>query len=793
MSKYERIETLFDRAASVGRMRLLEHECYELLELTGAEAAPVHRLIPAGEVPTAADLEAIPGEKVVLKIVSPEITHKTEARGIRIVAREMGAVEAAHELMLHQVPQTYAAYLGEHRGELGPALSGLDGEQLRKKLEEEIVGVLLCSFIQADAQGFATELFVGIRHTEEFGPIISAGFGGVEMETLTRETRKGAAVAIAPTGLVDGEAFLELFRRTLSYQRLSGTMRGSRKLVSDEILVECFQAFIDLANHFSENNPDTRYRILEFEVNPFQAVGSRLAPLDGVCSFEVASAPRAERPLEKISALLRPKSVAVIGVSARSMNMGRIILNNIVKVGFDPAKTWIIRPETDEIDGITCVPSIGELPEKVDLLVVAVGADQVPGVIDTVIDEDKAESVILIPGGLGEKKGSEDLARQLKEKIEASHRSPGGGPVFVGGNSLGVISHPGHYDTMFIPESKLPKSRGEHQRKSCFISQSGAFIIANLSRMPWFDPAWALSIGNQMDLTASDLLSYISRHEDIDVFAVYMEGFQRSDGLAFARAVREAVDLGKEVVFYKAGRTPAGRSATAGHTASVAGDYAVCEAALEEAGAWVAKDFNEFSDLLKLATRLHSKGVSGRRVAALSNAGFEAVGMADSIRVDREALDLRSFEENTRTKLEEILVKYRLDGLVDAKNPFDITPMANDQAYASLVSAILEADEIDAVLVGIVPLTPAIQSLPPSDAWRESIESEESICRLLPDVAAASDKPVIVVIDSGEIFEPMAKLIESRGLPVFRSGDRAMRSLCRYINSRLSHRPAERS
>ena len=175
-----------------------------------------------------------------------------------------------------------------------------------------------------------------------------------------------------------------------------------------------------------------------------------------------------------------------------------------------------------------------------------------------------------------------------------------GGPVFIGGNSLGVISHPGRYDTMFIPETKLPKSRGDHKRKTCFLSQSGAFIIANLSRMPWFDPAFALSIGNQIDLTASDLLSFIKDDPDIDVFAVYMEGFQPGDGLAFARRSRETVALGKDVVFYKAGRTSEGRSATAGHTASVAGDYAVCEAAMDEAGAWVATDFNEFSDLLRL-------------------------------------------------------------------------------------------------------------------------------------------------------------------------------------------------
>ncbi len=777
----EGVERVLAAAHRAGRTSLYEHECYELLARTGAEAAPVNRLIPVGSQPTRRDLAAIPGDRVVLKVVSPDITHKTEARGVRIVANEPGAVEAAHELMLRQVPEAYATFLTGHEGERPEALAGLAGSDLQRRLAERMVGVLLCSFVEQDARGFATELFVGIRATAEFGPIISAGFGGVEMEVLAQATRQGAAVAIAPTGLVDGAQFLELFRRTLSYQRLSGSMRGGSRLVDDATLEECFQAFIDVANHFSEVNPEARFHIHELEVNPFAVSGGHVAPLDGVCAFAPAGEALEPRPINKIHHLLKPRSAAVIGVSAKGLNMGRIILRNMLAAGFPGTRAWIVRPGEESIDGVPCVPSIADLPEKVDLLVVAVGAGQVPEVLTELLDHDRAESVILIPGGLGEKEGSQELAAGLKRRIREAHRSGDGGPVFIGGNSLGVISHPGRYDTMFIPESKLPKSRGERARRAAFVSQSGAFIIANLSRMPWLDPAYALSIGNQIDLTASDLVTHLAGDAEIEVLAVYMEGFQNGDGLAFARAVRRAVDRGQDVVFYKAGRTSEGRSATAGHTASVAGDYAVCEAALEQAGAFVASSFDEFSDLLRLSVFLRGREITGDRVFAMSNAGFEAVGMADSIMHDRGRLRLGRLRPETAGALAASLAEYRLDGLVDVKNPFDVTPMANDAAFAELVRTALEDPTVDAAVVGIVPLTPALQTLAAGEGHRESVSHPDSICRLLPHVAGRQTKPVVAVIDSGALFDPMAAALEAGGLPVFRTADRAMRALATWI------------
>ena len=785
--KFERIQHILSEAAQQGRHTLYEHECYNLLTNVGAEAAPTWRLIPSDSRPTRADLEAIRSDLVVLKVVSPDIVHKTEARGIRIVAREAGALEAAYELMRREVPEAYGEWLASRAGERPTALTGLTGEGLQRRITDRTVGTLLCSFVEADATGFATELFVGIRTTDEFGPIITAGLGGVEMEILAQKTKSGAAVAIAPTGMVDGAQFLELFRQTLSYQRLSGRMRGSGRLVEDPILEECFQAFIDLANLFSVANPAALFHILEFEVNPFTMSGSRMAPLDGVCSFRPALPPTPGRPAAKIASLLKPRSVAVIGVSETSENMGRIILGNILSAGFPADQAWIVKAGVDAIDGVRCVPSIPDLPDKVDLFVVAVGAPQVPAVVTELIDHDRANAVILIPGGLGEKKGSQDLERELKQRIRSAHAEGDGGPVFLGGNSLGVVSHPGRYDTLFIPETKLAKSRGQHRRPACFISQSGAFIISNLSRMPWLDPAYALSIGNQIDLTASDLLGFIKDDPAIGVFAIYMEGFQPGDGLAFARAVRDAVALGKDVVFYKAGRTSEGRSATAGHTASVAGDYAVCATALRQAGAMVADDFNEFSDLLRLCLHLQGKTVRGNRLMAVSNAGYESVGMADSIK--RNHSELRPVKLGVRTEeaLGLSLAEFKLDGLVDVKNPFDVTPMATDAAYARVVTQILEDEAVDAVVAGIVPLTPAMQTLAPGDNHSESILDPGSIARQLPEVAADSDTPLVAVVDSGVLFDPLADELTAGGLPVFRSADRAVRVLCKWVHTKLQN------
>ena len=123
--------------------------------------------------------------------------------------------------------------------------------------------------------------------------------------------------------------------------------------------------------------------------------------------------------------MLEPASIAVIGVSTKRANFGRIILNNIKECGFPTDHLYVIRPGEKEVDGVPCVPSVDDLPERVDLLVVATSAEQIPGLMEEVINTRKVSSVILIPGGLGETEGTRDLEAKLKQAIAAS-RSSGG-------------------------------------------------------------------------------------------------------------------------------------------------------------------------------------------------------------------------------------------------------------------------------------------------------------------------------------------------------------------------------
>ena len=169
-------------------------------------------------------------------------------------------------------------------------------------------------------------------------------------------------------------------------------------------------------------------------------------------------------------------------------------------------------------------------------------------------------------------------------------------------------------------------------------------------------------------------------------------------------------------------------------------------------------------------------------MAAVSNAGYESVGMADSIQLNGAELVLPSFEARTEEALTKILTDNRLDALVNVANPFDVTPMAGDTAFTDMIVEVLGDRGVDVAVVGIVPLTPAMQTLAPGEGHHESINDPSSIAKRLPAAVTASDKPVVAVIDSGVLFDPLVEALRAGGLPVFRSADRAVRALCKWVD-----------
>jgi indolepyruvate ferredoxin oxidoreductase beta subunit len=744
-----------DAVLREGRSQLHEHEVYNLVELVGAISPPRHLFIQKGETVTFDQLERFPGERVVLKIVSPGIVHKSDAGGIRFVPNETDAVHREIAELIRRHEQDGAA----------------------------VSGVLVVEFVEQDHHGFGTELFVGIRAAREFGAIIAAGLGGVDTEYLAGTMKPGRAVAKALAAETTPEEFFELFQKTAAYDVLSGQARGHRRIVSDGELLRCFRSFIAIARRFCVRGDGGGPGLRELEVNPFAFVHHRMIPLDGRGRIGPPHAAAAGRPLDRVQRLLEPQSIAVMGVSGRRQNFGRIILQNIIDCGFPKDRLYIIKDQSEPIDGVPCVASLRRLPEKVDLLVMAASAEHLLDTIADVFDRDHVGSVIVIPGGVGEKEGTEELLGRLRAAIDAGRDTWPDGPVFLGPNCMGVRSRPGRYDTFFIPPEKLDPRRQAKPRRAALISQSGAFIITRMSNLESLDPTIAVSLGNQIDLTVSDLLLAVGRRPDIDCVGVYGEGFNDLDGLAFIRAVETVTAAGKIVVFYKAGRTPAGRSATAGHTASLAGDYDVCQSAVAQAGAIVVDTFKEFEQLMELCTLLHGQRVRGTGVGAVSNAGYETVGMADAIHGARYEIEMPDLCDESKARLRQTLAHHQLDALVNARNPLDLTPMATDAAYEECARVMLRDENIDALVVSCVPLTPRLRTT------AEELRLGESLAERIPRLTTESDKPIVFVVDAGPVFDPLARAVRDAGIPVFRTCDQAIRSLGRYLCHRAPTNP----
>ncbi|MFB0519244.1 MAG: CoA-binding protein, partial [Acidobacteriota bacterium] len=491
-----------------------------------------------------------------------------------------------------------------------------------------------------------------------------------------------------------------------------------------------------------------------------------------------------ERPIHKIEHLLSPGSIGIIGVS-RHRNFGHIILNNLIRAGYDKQRIYIVKEGIEALEGCRCFPSIADLPEKVELFVIALKAEYTPQIVEELISSDKAEAVILISSGLGERSGTQPLEQKITAAIQSSRREGRDIPVFNGGNSMGIRSQPGRVDTFFVPEEKLPLTQGI-RNNVVYLGQSGAFIVTLLSRLTAIKPLYAISIGNQIDLTLGDYLQFFKdRNEGFSVLAAYVEGFKELDGLEFARSARELVKRGKDVVVYKAGRTKEGIDATSGHTASLAGDYRLAFSILSQAGVLMAESFDDFRDYIRLGSFFAGKSIGGRRLGCLSNAGFETVGMADNIQDSRYSLVLPSFSPETEKRLREYLKPKKILDIANIRNPLDLTPMADDETFYQCAEAILQDEGIDCAMISLIPLAPDLQTLDKGSSSDEDIRSPDSIGQRLIALSKSCEKPFIVCVDAGSLYDPLVNMLEEAGIPTFRSADRAIQVLGCYINYKL--------
>ncbi|MFN8178838.1 MAG: acetate--CoA ligase family protein [bacterium] len=772
------LEALAAQARAEGRTHLLEPEGYDLLQALGLPV-PAWRLVRDAREAAAVDLDAFPGNRIVVKVVSATILHKTEVGGVAIVPKTRAAVVAAVDAMAARIPAA------------------------------EITGWMLAELVAYDPS-LGGELLVGLRWTPDFGVVVTLACGGTRAEALARDLAPGKGVAVFSPALTASERIASILAAKTPTSLATGSHRGQPPRVPAAALEAIVRRLLDAAPRL------VPAPFAELEINPLALADSGPMALDVLVRLGTPpEAAEPARPLEKLQHLLSPRTFAVVGVSD-GRNPGRIILENTLRAGFDPERLFVVKPGRDLLDGCRCVGDVASLPGTVDLLVLAVSAAQVPGILQTVIEQRKAESVLVIPGGLGEREGTEAAAAAVRRALRASRATPWKGPLVNGGNCLGIRSVPGRYNTLFLPESKVPfpkagDAKASDSRKSdaqksgaalpasthitlkparpspiAVLSQSGAFLVAKLSSFQGLDPKYLVSIGNQVDLTVGDYLTHLADDPEIRVFACYVEGFREGDGARWLEAASRIVASGRTVILYRAGRTPTGARASASHTAAVAGDYVVARELAEAAGVLVAEELDDFVDLVRLAARLEGRKRAGRRLGAISNAGFECVAIADNV----GPFELASFGDITRERLGAILREAKLDQIVDVHDPLDVTPILGDAAFADAARAVLEDPNVDAGIVGCVPMTPALQTLAKGAGHDEDVAHADSVASRLVRLFGATKKPWVAVVDAGSRYTPFAEALEAGGIPTFRSADRALAMLAKYFAGASAGRPA---
>jgi len=758
----EALQKILSRAASNGT--LLEVDVYDLLEAMGL-AVPQRVLLLLDEAARLTEAPSLPSEYVFLKLQASGLLHKTEAGGVRRVLCDAESIR-------HTIREMIAS-------------SGMKREQ--------ITGVLAVEEIEADRGAGGLELLLGARRTHDFGPIITLGQGGIGAEFWSRLSEAHGPTIASAKGF-DKEKASWFLDRVLIGSLWRG-YRGSRRLVDDGEIATWLIAWAGLIDYFDGSTDERRPRILEAEINPLVIRNAHLLPLDGLVrvdpdySEEMAESRSESLSLagseirtdtesvrvEALERLLLPKTVAIAGVSASRMNPGRTIMLNLLGEAWDPSNLAVIKPGSgqsgDLVDGVTCYNSIGDVPFQVDLYVLAVSADETLTML-----RDAAgcvSSALLIAGGTSERSGKADLGEQLGTILDET------GITALGPNSLGMISRPARVDTLFLPKSKLPRAERD-PAPFAYISQSGAFMITRMNRTPGLEPRYAISTGNQLRTGVADVLATLARDPEVQTFAVYVEGFGSQEGLRFREVARRVIREGRRVILYKAGRTEHGASAASGHTASIAGDDRVCHQLLAEVGVIQADTFEEFGDFIRMSCGWSERSVGKARFAAVSNAGFECVGMADALGPPLQPV---TFSQATVAKVREALAIRKIDQLVDVRNPVDLTPMADADTWLGAVEVLLNDDEIDLLIVSPVPPTPAFQSLPKGSGHQEDLESPEAPAARLREAARTSRKPIAFVVDGGPMYDPFAEALGRNGTPVFRSADRAVRVIRRFVEA----------
>jgi acyl-CoA synthetase (NDP forming) len=441
-----------------------------------------------------------------------------------------------------------------------------------------------------------------------------------------------------------------------------------------------------------------------------------------------------------------PRTVALIGATDKATKPGRAILENLSH--FNGA-VYPVNPQHATLLGHHCYPSIAEVPEEIDLAIVALPAPLVEHEIDAL----KAKGIrklIIISSGFAE---TGDAGVQMQKRIAEKIKQYG--MRLIGPNALGIYNTDNGLDSFFVSRERV--SRPDAGRLS-IISQSGAItvILMEAFARDGIGIAKAVNYGNRLDVDDADCLDYFAGDQQTGAVVMYMESV--ADGRKFLQAARNVTSK-KPLVVWKAGKFETGAAAVASHTATLAGRYGLYQAAIRQAGAVEAYGFDHMIDAAK-AVAIMDYSCMGNRLLVVTNGGGMAVAAADQ--AGREGFIMPRVPESARERLKQSFPPFFV-----MNNPIDITGSGRDQDYyTALTEALPHYDAaVVIVLMGATTVT-------------------ESVTELISRACHEAKKPVTCCMLQGLGYtrEAMSVLLKL-GIPVYPSPERAVRALSALRNA----------
>ena len=402
-----------------------------------------------------------------------------------------------------------------------------------------------------------------------------------------------------------------------------------------------------------------------------------------------------------IGRMLRPRSIAIVGASPTAGALGAKLLANLENNGF-PGDIHLINPKRAEIHGRPCLASVDDLPEGVDVAVLAIPQ---PAVLDTVraLARRKVGAAVIFSAGFAEG-GAEGLAQQ-QEIARIAHEV---GMVVEGPNCLGSINYLDRVPLTFIDTdiSAEQAAFNRAQPSIAFLSQSGAMmaVVARTLADRALPLSFAVSTGNEAASTIEDYLEYALEEPGTRVLALFAEQFRHPQRLL--AAARRARELGKLMVLLHPGKSSAARESAATHTGAMAGDDAVMRAKVERAGVVFAETLEELGDIAEIALRCQSLPRKGLAVVGESGA-FKALCLDWC---EELGLELPVVHDADSPALREALPPF-----VALSNPLDLTAqgLVDPDLYRRTLAALLGDARFSVVVVGVIQRDAAAVKLEP--------------------------------------------------------------------------------